>query len=65
MRVIVSGHRLPSETSETKATTGFAVQLSISSVITFTSGAGAGAKGILISEGFDAVGGIFSSIVYV
>src|SRR5688500_18280168 len=38
--VIISGQVLPSDTSFTKATTGFAVQLSASSVTTVMSGAG-------------------------
>ena len=56
---------MPSETSDTKATTGDTVQLSAASVTTLMSGAGAGAVPMLISEGFDAVGGVTSSTVIV
>ena len=62
---MVSGQRFPSETSETKATTGLTVQLSTSSIITLTSGAGAGPIPITIGFGLEAVGGMLSLIVYV
>ena len=65
VRVMVSGQLFPSEISLTNATTGFAEQLSAASVTTDMSGIGAGATGMLMSEGFDAVGGIFSLMVYV
>ena len=41
---MVSGQLLLSELSETKATIGFKVQLSASSVTTVTSGGGAGSQ---------------------
>ena len=63
VRVMVSGQALPSVTSLTNATTGFVEQLSVASVTTLISGDGAGAKGILISVGFDAVGGMLSLTV--
>jgi hypothetical protein len=64
--VIVSGQVLPSLTSLTKATTGFKVQLSASSVTTATFGAGTEAlHSTLIGAGLLAVGGVISSIVIV
>ena len=63
--VIVSGHDPPSETSETKATIGFTVQLSCSSVTALTSGVEAGGKAKLIGARLLAVGFVVSSIVMV
>jgi hypothetical protein len=64
--VIVSGHVRPSETSETHATTGAAVQLSASSVTTVISGAGTSvAHSTLIGAGLLAVGSVTSLIVIV
>ena len=62
---MVSGQLLLSELSETKATIGFKVQLSASSVTTVTSGGGAGAMPIVISVGFEAVGGVTSTTVII
>ena len=55
----------PSETSETKATNGLGLQLSASSITTAISGAGAGPFAKFMSTGFEAVGGVVSSIVMV
>ena len=62
---MVSGQLLLSELSETKATIGINVQLSASSVIAVTSGAGAGPVVMFNVGGFDAVGGVTSSTVIV
>ena len=62
---MVSGQLLLSELSETKATIGFKVQLSASSVTTVISGSGAGAMLILMSGGFEAVGGVISTTVII
>ena len=64
--VIVSGAKRPSEMSETNATTGDAVQLSVSSEITSTSGEGISpVHSTLIEVGLDAVGLVTSLIVIV
>jgi len=62
---MVSGHGLPSDTCDTKATTGFAVQLSASSITTSGSGNGAGPPGTVVVAGLDAVGSVVSSTVIV
>ena len=57
---------MPSDTSDTNATTGVAVQLSASSVTAVISDAGISAEhSTVIAEGFDAVGGVTSSTVIV
>ena len=64
--MITSGQVLPSLTSETKATTGAAVQLSASSVTTVISAAGtSAAHSTLTGAGLLAVGGVTSLIVIV
>jgi hypothetical protein len=63
--VIVSGQFPPSLDSLTKATTGFKVQLSASSITMVGSGAGAGPAGIVVVVGLLAVGGVVSSTVIV
>jgi hypothetical protein len=64
--VITSGQVLPSDTSETKATTGFAVQLSASSVTALTSETGTSAvHSTFTAAGLEAVGGVTSSMVIV
>ena len=64
--VITSGQVLPSETSETKATTGLTVQLSKASVTAVMSDAGISAvHSTAIADGFEAVGGVTSSTVIV
>ena len=64
--MITSGQVLPSDASDTKATTGNAVQLSEASVITDTSAAGTSpTHSTTIPTGFDAVGGVISFIVIV
>jgi len=62
---MVSGQGLPSVACDTKATTGFAVQLSASSITTNGSGNGAGPPGTVVVNGLDAVGLVVSSIVIV
>ena len=62
--MIVSGQFPPSVMSLTHATTG-TEQLSVSSVTTLISGAGAAPPATEISAGFDAVGGVVSSTVIV
>ena len=63
--VITSGQVLPSETSETKATTGLTVQLSKASVTAVISDAGISAvHSTAIADGFEAVGGVTSSYRY-
>ena len=63
---MTSGQLFPSETSETKATTGFTVQLSASSVTAVTSEAGTSAvHSTLTAAGLEAVGGVTSSTVIV
>ena len=62
--MIVSGQELLSDTSETQATVGLAVQLSASSVTTVTSGAGTSAThSTLMSGGLEAVGSVVSLMI--
>ena len=64
--VITSGQLLPSETSDTNATNGVAVQLSASSVTDVISFAGTSPiHSTFIADGFEAVGGVTSSTVIV
>ena len=64
--MIVSGQVLPSERSETCATTGTAVQLSASSMTTLISGVGTSKiHSTLIAVGFEAVGAVMSLTVIV
>ncbi len=64
--MITSGHVLPSETSPTKATTGFAVQLSASSVTTVISEAGTSKiHSTVTGNGLLAVGFVMSLTVIV
>lgn len=64
--VIVSGQVAPSVASLTKATANAAGQLSASSVITLTSGAGTSAmQSTVTGAGLEAVGGVMSLIVIV
>ena len=63
--MIVSGQFPPSLDSLTKATTGFNVQLSASSITIVGSGAGAGPAGMVVVVGLLAVGSVVSSTVIV
>jgi len=64
--VIVSGHVNPSDTSPTNATTGFAVQLSASSVINKISSTGTSPiHSTFTVAGAVAVGGVTSFTVIV
>ena len=64
--MITSGQVFPSDTSDTKATIGAAVQLSASSVTTSTSADGTSPiHSTFTAVGFDAVGNVMSLTVIV
>ena len=64
--MITSGQVLPSDASDTNATTGNAVQLSAASVTTDISATGTSpTHSTSIPPGFDAVGGVMSLTVIV